>query len=99
MHRTLPLAQRATKSGASTARRTLSTAAGGSTPPLTTPPPQTPQAPLPQPLLDLLACPLSKETLQYDAARSALISPAAGVIFPVKDGVVNLNPRDAALLE
>ena len=98
MHRTLPLARRAAKSGASTARRTLSTAAGGSTPRLT-PPPQTPQAPLPQPLLDLLACPLSKEPLQYDAARSALISPAAGVIFPVKDGVVNLNPRDAALLE
>lgn len=38
-------------------------------------------------LLELLVCPLTKTTLQYDAERNELISRAAGLAFPIRNGV------------
>lgn len=37
-------------------------------------------------LLDKLVCPLTRTPLRYDEARSELVSDAAGVAYPVRDG-------------
>lgn len=38
-------------------------------------------------LLELLVCPLTKTPLEYDEARQELISRAARLAFPIKQGV------------
>ncbi len=38
-------------------------------------------------LLELLVCPLTKTRLEYDAGRQELTSRAAGLIFPIVNGV------------
>ena len=38
-------------------------------------------------LLELLVCPLTKTRLEYDAVKQELISRAAGLAFPIKNGV------------
>ncbi len=38
-------------------------------------------------LLEILVCPLTKTTLQYDAAAQELISRAAGLAYPIRNGI------------
>lgn len=38
-------------------------------------------------LLDILVCPLTKKPLRYDAERQELISPAAQLAYPIRDGI------------
>ena len=38
-------------------------------------------------LLEILVCPLTKSTLRYDRDAAELISDAAGLAFPIRDGV------------
>lgn len=38
-------------------------------------------------LLDLLVCPLTRGPLVHDAEKGLLISAAAGLAYPVRDGV------------
>jgi hypothetical protein len=38
-------------------------------------------------LLEILVCPLTKTTLVYDRERQELISKAAGLAYPIRDGV------------
>src|SRR5690606_385950 len=38
-------------------------------------------------LLEMLVCPLTKQPLQYDAAAQELISPAAGLAYPIRSGI------------
>jgi len=38
-------------------------------------------------LLELLVCPLTKGRLEYDASRQELVSPAAGLAYPIRNGV------------
>jgi uncharacterized protein YbaR (Trm112 family) len=38
-------------------------------------------------LLQLLVCPLTKTRLEYDSARRELISRAAGLAYPIRDGI------------
>jgi uncharacterized protein YbaR (Trm112 family) len=46
-------------------------------------------------VLELLVCPLTKTRLIYDAAARELISTAAGLAFPIRNGVP-LMIEDAA---
>jgi uncharacterized protein YbaR (Trm112 family) len=46
-------------------------------------------------LLELLVCPLTKTRLEYDAQRQELVSRAAGLAFPIRNGVP-LMTLDAA---
>jgi uncharacterized protein YbaR (Trm112 family) len=46
-------------------------------------------------LLEFLVCPLTKSRLLYDAEARELISPAAGLAFPIRNGVP-LMIEDAA---
>ena len=38
-------------------------------------------------LLERLVCPATRTPLRYDAERQELVSDAAGVAYPVRDGV------------
>jgi uncharacterized protein YbaR (Trm112 family) len=38
-------------------------------------------------LLEFLVCPLTKTTLVYDRSRKELLSRAAGLAFPIRNGV------------
>ncbi|WP_088183370.1 Trm112 family protein [Sphingobium sp. Z007] len=46
-------------------------------------------------LLEKLVCPVTRTPLRWDAARNALVSEAAGLAFPVRDGVPVLVVREA----
>jgi uncharacterized protein len=46
-------------------------------------------------VLELLVCPLTKTTLVYDSRAQELISRAAGLAFPIRNGVP-LMIEDAA---
>lgn len=38
-------------------------------------------------LLDLLLCPITRTPLRYDPDAEELVSEAAGVAFPIREGV------------
>ncbi|WP_457089118.1 Trm112 family protein [Microvirga sp. P5_D2] len=46
-------------------------------------------------LLELLVCPLTKETLEYDSARQELISRRAKLAYPIRDGIPIMLPEEA----
>lgn len=46
-------------------------------------------------LLDVLVCPVSKLALRYDRERQELISKAAGLAYPIRDGVPIMRPDEA----
>ena len=46
-------------------------------------------------LLDILVCPLTRTKLRYDAARQELVSDAAGMAFPIRNGVPILRVEEA----
>ena len=63
-----------------------------------TPPPQTPvvEATRVDPkLLEILVCPLTKGTLEYDSARQELISRSAKLAYPIRDGIPIMLPEEA----
>ncbi len=50
-------------------------------------------------LLEVLVCPLTRETLEYDAARQELISRGARLAYPIRDGIPIMLPEEARVLE
>lgn len=50
-------------------------------------------------LLEILVCPLTKKPLVYDKARNELISRAAGLAFPIRDGIPIMLPDEARELD
>jgi uncharacterized protein YbaR (Trm112 family) len=50
-------------------------------------------------LLEILVCPLTKTTLQYDAAAQELISRAAGLAYPIRNGVPLMTVGSARRLD
>jgi len=50
-------------------------------------------------LLEILVCPLTKTTLEYDAERQELISWAAKLAFPIRDGIPIMLTDEARPLE
>jgi uncharacterized protein YbaR (Trm112 family) len=49
-------------------------------------------------LLEILVCPLTKTTLIYDRDKQELISRAAGLAYPIRDGVPIMLPGEARTL-
>jgi uncharacterized protein len=49
-------------------------------------------------LLEILVCPVSKATLRYDRERQELISKAAGLAYPIRDGIPIMRPDEARQL-
>jgi uncharacterized protein YbaR (Trm112 family) len=50
-------------------------------------------------LLELLVCPVTKTTLEYDPNRQELISRAAKLAFPIRDGIPIMITDEARPLE
>ena len=50
-------------------------------------------------LLEILVCPLTKTSLDYDAQRQELISRAAGLAYPIRDGIPIMLPEEARKLD
>ena len=46
-------------------------------------------------LLELLACPLTKGPLKWSEATSELVSNAARLAYPVRDGIPIMLPSEA----
>jgi uncharacterized protein YbaR (Trm112 family) len=46
-------------------------------------------------LLELLVCPLTKAVLEYDSERQELISRAARLAYPIRDGIPIMLPEEA----
>ena len=61
------------------------------------PPP--PPADLDPRLLEVLVCPVTRAPLFYDRARGELISNAAKLAYPIRDGVPIMLPEEARSLE
>ncbi|WP_376985043.1 Trm112 family protein [Bosea sp. R86505] len=50
-------------------------------------------------LLEILVCPLTKATLEYNAATQELISRAAKLAYPIRDGIPIMLPEEARPLD
>ena len=46
-------------------------------------------------LLEVLVCPVSRAPLEYDRAAGELISRAAKLAYPIRDGVPVMLPEEA----
>jgi uncharacterized protein len=50
-------------------------------------------------LLEILVCPVTRATLEYDAKRQELVSRAAKLAYPIRDGIPIMLPEEARALE
>jgi uncharacterized protein len=50
-------------------------------------------------LLEILVCPVTRSTLSYDPVCQELISRAAKLAYPIRDGVPIMLPEEARPLE
>lgn len=50
-------------------------------------------------LLDILVCPLTKGALVYDRTRQELVSRAAGLAYPIRDGIPVMLESEARRLD
>lgn len=49
-------------------------------------------------LLEILVCPVTKETLKYDEATQELVSEGAKLAYPIRDGIPIMLPDEARSL-
>lgn len=49
--------------------------------------------------LELLVCPVSKSTLTYDAVHQELVSEAAKLAYPIRDGIPIMLVDEARRIE
>jgi uncharacterized protein YbaR (Trm112 family) len=50
-------------------------------------------------LLEILVCPVTKGTLEYDADKQELISRSARLAYPIRDGIPIMLPEEARRLD
>ncbi len=50
-------------------------------------------------LLEILVCPVTRQALEYDAAAQELVSRAAGLAYPIRDGVPIMLVDEARRLD
>jgi len=50
-------------------------------------------------LLDILVCPVTKGSLDYDREAQELVSKKAGLAYPVRDGIPIMLPDEARKLD
>ncbi|WP_404423119.1 Trm112 family protein [Thalassospira australica] len=50
-------------------------------------------------LLEILVCPVTKETLEYNREQNELISVKAGLAYPIRDGIPIMLPDEARVIE
>jgi uncharacterized protein YbaR (Trm112 family) len=59
----------------------------------------TPEQKVDPKLLEILVCPVTRTTLEFDADAQELISKAAGLAYPIRDGIPIMLPEEARQLE
>lgn len=57
------------------------------------------ERPVDRKLLELLVCPLTKSTLEYDAQKQELVSRSARLAYPIRNGIPIMLPDEARKLE
>jgi uncharacterized protein YbaR (Trm112 family) len=50
-------------------------------------------------LLEILVCPVTRTQLRYDEATQELVSEAAGLAYPIRNGVPVMLPDQARKLD
>ena len=60
--------------------------------------PETP-VPVDPRLLEILVCPVTKTPLEYDRANNELISRAARLAYPIRDGIPIMLAEEARALD
>ena len=50
-------------------------------------------------LLEMLVCPVTRTPLRYDAEAHELVSEAAKLAYPIRDGIPIMLPEEARPLE
>ena len=50
-------------------------------------------------LLEVLVCPVTRSPLTYDRGRQELVSRAARLAYPIRDGVPIMLPEEARALD
>ena len=50
-------------------------------------------------LLEILVCPVTRAELTYDPVRQELVSRAARLAYPIRDGVPVMLPEEARKLD
>ena len=65
----------------------------------TTPTNERPTGDVDPKLLEILVCPLTKTTLEYDADKQELISRKAKLAFPIRDGIPIMLVEEARRLD
>ncbi len=50
-------------------------------------------------LLEILVCPVTKQPLEYNSDRHELISPAARLAYPIRDGIPIMLAEEARSLD
>ena len=58
-----------------------------------------PPVPVDPRLLEILVCPLTKNSLDYDSARQELVSRSARLAYPIRDGIPIMLPDEARAIE
>ncbi len=56
-------------------------------------------APVDPRLLEILVCPVTKQKLHYDRVHNELVSRAAGLAYPIRDGIPIMLPDEARPLD
>ncbi|MBO6508304.1 MAG: Trm112 family protein [Roseibium sp.] len=59
----------------------------------------TAERPVDRKLLELIVCPVTKATLEYDADAQELISRPAKLAYPIRNGIPIMLPDEARQLE
>jgi uncharacterized protein YbaR (Trm112 family) len=57
--------------------------------------PDRPEGTVDPKLLEILVCPQTKGPLEFDRARQELISRAARLAYPIRDGIPIMLPEEA----
>ncbi|WP_050931915.1 Trm112 family protein [Aestuariivita boseongensis] len=50
-------------------------------------------------MLEALICPVTHQTLKYDAEKQELVSKAANLAFPIRDGIPVMLVDEARVLD
>jgi uncharacterized protein len=55
--------------------------------------------PIDRRMLEALVCPLTQDTLTYDAGRQELVSRRANLAFPIRDGIPIMLVSEARAID
>ncbi len=61
--------------------------------------PERPESTVDPKLLEILVCPVTKGSLEFDAAKQELVSRSAKLAYPIRDGIPIMLPEEARKLE